>query len=473
MYERMHLLSKEDFDKLHRATLEIYKDVGVAFHETEALEIFSRSGARVDGNVVFIGEDLVDKALQSAPSEFQIEARNLEKSVTLGGQNLVLAPGYGSPFMVTQDGEQREAVMEDYDNFCKLVQTSRYIDMNGCLMVEPSDRPAETAHLDQVFSNIVLCDKPFLGSSVSRQAALDSIELGGIAWGGKDKIKDRPVMMGIISSLSPLQYSAEMAGALIEYARHGQANMVALLMQAGATGPVTLPGLLAVQNAEVLAGIILAQLVNPGTPVVYGTTSTITEMRTGVLAIGAPELSMIQNATMQMAKFYGLPSRGSGGLTDGHFPDMQAGIESTLALSQTIMSGANFILHACGILGSYIAMSYEKFLADEELCGMLRRILKPLDVSDDRIDLPTIKEVGVGGEYLTHERTFEHCRSEFYLPALMNRMDYESWHKAGKKTLKESATELLNQRLAEYIKPDIDADIEKKLAEYVSKRKAE
>jgi trimethylamine--corrinoid protein Co-methyltransferase len=469
----MHLLSREDFDKIHHATLEIFKDVGLAFHEPEALEIFSRCGARVDGNVVFIEEGLVDKALKSSPAEFQIEGRNPAKSVTIGGQHLVLAPGYGSPFMVTKDGEQREAVMEDYDNFCKLVQTSKYIDMNGCLMVEPSDRPAETAHLDQVFSNLVLCDKPCLGSSVSRQAAIDSIEMAAIAWGGKEKIKNRPVIMGIISSLSPLQYSAEMAGALIEYARHGQVSMLALLMQAGATGPVTLPGLLAVQNAEVLAGIILAQLVNPGSPVIYGTTSTITEMRTGGLAIGAPELSMIQNATMQMAQFYGLPSRGSGGLTDAHFPDMQAGIESTLGLSQSILSGANFILHACGILGSYISMSYEKFLADEELCGMLRRYLKPLDVTDDRIDLPTIKEVGVGGEYLTHERTFEHCRSEFYLPALMSRTDYESWSNAGKKTLKESATALLEKRLAEYVQPDIDSEIEKKLAEYLRQRKAE
>ena len=473
MYRRMELLDKEDFDKLHRATLEIFRDVGIAFHEPEALEIFSSAGARIDGNIVFIDEGLVDRALESAPAEFQIEGRNPEKTVTIGGQNLVLAPGYGSPFMIDKDGVQREAVMDDYDNFCRLVQTSKYVDMNGCLMVEPSDRPADTAHLDQVFSNLILCDKPCLGSSVSRQAAIDSIELAGIAWGGKDKIKDRPVLMGIISSLSPLQYSAEMAGALIEYARHGQASMVALLMQAGATGPVTLPGLLAVQNAEVLAGIILAQLVNPGSAVVYGTTSTITEMRTGALAIGAPELAMIQNATMQMAQYYGLPSRGSGGLTDSHFPDMQAGIESTLALSQTILSGANFILHACGILGSYISMSYEKFLADEELAGMLRRYLKPLDVTEERIDLPTVKEVGVGGEYLTHERTFEHCRSEFYLPAIMSRTDYESWANAGRKTLKESATALLEKRLADYVQPDIDSDIEQKLAEYVSKRKAE
>jgi trimethylamine--corrinoid protein Co-methyltransferase len=177
--------------------------------------------------------------------------------------------------------------MADYDNFCKLVQTSHAIDMNGCLMVDPSDRPSHLAHLDMIAANILLCDKPFLGSSVSRQAAVDSIEMAGLAWGGKNEIKNKPVMIAIISSLSPLQYSAEMTGALIEYARHGQVNMIGLLMMAGATGPVTLPGLLALQNAEMLAGVTLTQLVNPGTPVIYGSTSTVTNMRTG----GLPTLS--------------------------------------------------------------------------------------------------------------------------------------------------------------------------------------
>ena len=466
----MHILGKDDVAKIHDASMEILRDVGVAFHEPEALEIFKKNGARVEERVVFIDEKMVEKALETAPSEFRLEARNSEKSVTLGGESLVLSPGYGSPFMVDEKGNQREAVMEDYDNFCRLVQTSKIVDMNGCLMVEPSDRPAEHAHLDMLYSNIVLCDKPFLGSSVSRKAAIDSFEMAGIAWGGKETIRDKPVMMGIISSLSPLQYSREMAAALIEYARNGQANMVALLMQAGSTGPATLPGLLALQNAETLAGVILAQLVNPGAPVVYGTTSTITEMRTGALSIGAPELAMIQNATMQMAKFYNLPSRGSGGLTDAQFPDMQAGIESALALAMTIMSGANFILHACGILGSYIAMSYEKFIADEEICGMVKRMLRPLNVTDARIDLKTIKEVGIGGEYLTHPTTLKHCRSEYFLPELMVRTDFATWRDAGSRTLTQEASAIVQERLAGYAPPEIDPVIKKELAAYVRKR---
>ena len=473
MFGRMKGLTKEELNKLHNATMEIFRDVGVAFNEPESIEIFKKHGFRVDGQTVYIEESQFEKAIEAAPSEFKIVARDPEKSVTIGGDHLVILPGYGPAFMITGDGEQREATVEDYTNLCKLVQTSNQIDMCGMLMVEPSDVPPETAYLDMLRSNITHCDKPFLGSSESRQAALDSIEMAGMVWGGKDKIKGKPVMVPIVSALSPLQYSDEMAGALIEYARHGQPVMCADLMMAGGTGPVTLSGLLAVQNAEVLAGIVLAELVTPGVPVIFGTTSSITDMRTGALSVGAPEHSIIQFATLQMAQFYGLPSRGSGGLTDAHFPDIQAGIESTLALTATVMSGANFVLHACGIMESYLSMSYEKFLADEELCGMLRRMLRPFDLSDEAIDLRTIKEVGIGGEYLTHPKTYEYCRTEFFVPTLMNRQDYESWKDSGKKRLDEVATDAVATRLAEYEKPDIDPEIEKDINKYVKKRKGE
>ncbi len=180
--------------------------------------------------------------------------------------------------------------MEDYDNFCKLIQTSPYIDMNGWMMVEPADMPHQTVHLDLNLSNMLLCDKPFMGSPVSRQR-LDGIEMAGILWGGKKNIMDKAVSVSLINSLSPLQFSDEMLGSLIELARHNQACVVASLIMAGGSGPVTLGGVLALQNAEILAGITLAQLVRPGAPVIYGSTSSAMDMKTGALSIGAPELS--------------------------------------------------------------------------------------------------------------------------------------------------------------------------------------
>lgn len=470
MYERMHILTEVDKSKIHAATMDILRDIGINFYEPEAVDIFKHHSFRVDGNTVHLEEKQIQHALNTVPPQFQVNARNPEQSVIIDDDHLVIAPGYGASIMITKDREQRPGVMEDYDTFCKLVQTSKTIDMNGCLMIDPSDRTPKFAHLDMLKSNIILCDKPFLGSSVSRQAAIDSIEMAGLAWGGKEAIKNKPVMIAIISSMSPLQYSTEMAGALIEYARHGQVNMIGLLMMAGTTGPVTLPGLLALQNAEMLAGVTLTQLVNPGAPVIYGSTSTITNMRTGSLSIGAPELSMIQNATIQMGKFYGLPCRGSGGLTDAQYPDMQAGIESTMALTTTVMSGANFILHGCGILGSYLAMSYQKFLADEEVCGMLRRMLKSIDVTDERLDLDAIKSVGIGQEYLTHPKTLAHCRTEFYLSDLMSRDDFTTWDSKGKKLLTERLSEILEKRINEYVQPDIAPQVVKDLNSYVQSR---
>ena len=377
----------------------------------------------------------------------------------------------GRPFIVTPEGEQRLGTLDDYNNFCKLVETSKHLDMNGFLMVEPSDVRKESAYLDMMFSNITLCDRPFMGSPVSKQAAVDAVEMAAIVFGGKDKIAEEPVMLPIISVIAPLQYSEEMAGALIEFARAGQPILDASLVMGGSSGPVTLAGIMALQNAEVLAGLTLAQLVRPGVPFIYGATSCPTDMKTGSLAIGAAENAMLVSATAQMARFYDLPSRSGGALSDAHFPDMQAGIESTLSLMTAIRSGINFVLHACGILGSFVEMSFEKFLADEELCGMVKKMHQPIDMGDASIDLEVIKEVGIGGQYLTQPKTLELCRTEYFLPDVIRRQSYGTWNDEGRKRLDQEATEVLARRLDEYEKPDMDPAIERDLAKFVAERK--
>ncbi len=361
--------------------------------------------------------------------------------------------------------------MEDYDTFCKLVQTSKYLDLNGFLMVEPSDIPAHTAHLNMLFSSIVLSDKVFMGSPVSKEGACATLDMAGIVWGKKENIRNKPVIISLINSLSPLQYSTEMCASLVEFTKYGQPCIIAPLMMAGTSGPIQVAGLLALQNAEILAGITLAQLINPGTPVLYGTASSITDMKTGGLSIGAPEQSIILSGMAQMSRFYGLPSRGGGGLTDAQVPDMQAGVESAFALMTAARNGINFIMHSCGILGSYLAMSFEKFLIDEEVCGMVKKLLTPIEVSEESIDFDMIKEVGVGGQYLTQPKTFQLCRKEFFIPRLLGRENYANWEKAGKKRINTTALFYLDERLSRYTKPDIDAGVEKALADFIQRKK--
>jgi trimethylamine--corrinoid protein Co-methyltransferase len=467
----MQELTMAQMTKIHQASMALLQTTGIVINENEALSIFKQHGYKVEGKTVFPTEEQIRKALSTVPSKFTIRARNPQKNVTIGEDSYAFLPGYGAPFVMTSEGVQREATMEDYDSFCKLVHTSKYLDMNGWMMVEPSDMPPETVHMDMMLSNMLLCDKPFMGSPVSRQGALDGIEMAGILWGGKDRIIDQPVSISLINSLSPLQFAEEMTASLIELARHGQATIVASLIMAGASGPVTLAGVLALQNAEILTGIALSQLVREGVPVVYGSTSSAMDMKTGALSIGAPELSKNVNYTAQMARFYNIPSRSGGGLTDSLYPDAQAGAESALALYTAARNGINVILHACGILGSYIAMSFEKFIIDEEVCGMVRQMLKPIDITDDSIDIDMIAKVGPGGQYLTNPKTFKLCRTEFYLPDLMARTNYDSWAASGRKKIHELADDKVSRRLAKYEKPDIDPAIELELTAYVNNRK--
>ena len=471
MYDRMHTFSPAEIQKIHAASMSILASTGVVFNAAEAVQIFKRHGVKVDGRTVFLQETDVLEALESAPASFVIHARNSAGDVTVGGDHFVYAPGYGAPFVVAGDGQQRRATLGDYDDFCRLVQTSAFVDMNGFMMVEPSDVPAATAHLDMLLSNMTLCDRAFMGSPVSRQGALDAIQMAAILWGGQERVRNHPVMISLINSLSPLQFAEEMIASLIEFARFGQPCVIAALIMVGSSGPVTMAGVLALQNAEILAGITLAQLVNPGTPVVYGSSSAPMDMRTGALAIGAPEVSRFIAAAAQMARHYGLPSRAGGSLTDAQFPDFQAGGESMLALSTATRCGINFILHAGGILGSYIAMSFEKFLADEEVCGEMRQLVAPLDIGDAAMGLDVIREVGPGGQFLTHEKTFELCRSEFFLPPLASRLSYDEWCAGGSLSTAQRATRLLAQRLDSYQRPDLDPVAARDLRRYVESRK--
>jgi trimethylamine--corrinoid protein Co-methyltransferase len=232
---------------------------------------------------------------------------------------------------------------------------------------------------------------------------------------------------------------------------------------------MSLAGLLAQQGAEILAGVTLTQLVNPGAPVIVGGTPAIMDMRTGCLAMGSPEVARLTSATIQMARFYNLPARAGCANTDAHLADAQAGFESALTLMTAIRNGTNFVLHAAGILGSYSAMSFAKFIVDEELCRMVIEILKPITITEASIDTNFIREVGIGGDYLVQSKTLEQCRTAFFLPNLVNRWDYKGWREAGHQRIDEKAAEVLDDRLASYIKPDIDPQIDKDLRAYIQK----
>lgn len=473
MLDRLQILTPQDKDRLHGAAMSVLGRTGIVFHNQRALEIFKQHGIRVEGGRVHPTEDQVMKAAASAPPWFTIEARNPERNISVGRGDSPIGSGYGAPFVAGPDGTQRPATLDDYISFSKLAHSSRQVDFSNFMVVEPGDLPPETAHLDMLLNTMLLTDKPFMSCPLSRQSFADNVAMANILFGGEGAIRNRPVMFPTINALSPLQVAEEMADAIIDHAAWGQPVTMSNIVQGGATGPVRLAGLLAVQIAEILSGLVLTQLVNPGNPFVCGTGSCPTDMRTGGMAVGSPEAVQIRAITAQMSAYYDIPVRVGGSVTNSHFPDIRAGIESSLLLYTALASGSYLVVHSCGVLSCYLSMSYEKYLIDEELCGMIRKILRPVDFSPGAFDLESIHQVGPGGQHFTRPETFRHCRTEYHIPEFLHRQSYGDWRSGGGLRADEIAGREVRRRLEEYVRPDVDPGVERDLKRFVSQRKGD
>ena len=466
---RFEILTKNQLGKVHETSLQILEKVGLDFGYPPALEILKKGGAKVDGQRVFFPSRLVEAQIKKAPRRFTQHARNPQHNLSIGGSKTVFAPGYGAPFVTDLEYGRRSATLKDFENFVKLTNASANQDILSGTVVEPTDVPYETRHAQMIYTGIKYSDKCLMGSTMGARAASDSIQMAALLFGGRDQIESAPVIIGVVGPLTPLKYESRMLGALMEYADAGQPLLIASLAIAGATGPVTLAGNLALQNAEVLAGIVLTQLVREGTPVIFGGTSSNAEMRNGTLSIGSPEMALNAAATAQMARYYKLPARIGGAICDAKAPDSQASYESMMGLLMAMVCGANFVLHSAGILESFNCMSYEKFIVDDEMCGMVKRIKRAIEVNPDTLALDVIKAVGPGGHFLDRDHTLDHFRTEFYQPRLSNREDFFTWQTKGSSLSTETAHQKYKEILATYEPPDLPADVDKDLQAFVKK----
>ena len=454
-------------DRIHNASLELLKETGIRFPNKDALDIFKQHGFKIDGEMVFFLQSDIEKALETVPETFELHARNEDNSFVIGDDSYRMAPGYGPPFIIETSGEMRNAVLDDTKKFCKLVQTSKALDFNSSIVVQPNDVPPDTAHLDMLLSTMLFTDKPLMGSTSSKTCALESLEMAKMIWGNTDK----PVMLNLVDSLSPLQYAGEMLDAILVYAKAKQPLIIHSACSMGSSGPITLAGSLIISNACTLAGICLTQLVNPGTPVVYGLGGSPTDMKTGGYVNASPEDAQHTAIVTAMGRYYRIPCRSQGALTESFSLDYQAGMESSMMMTTAALSGVHVSLHACGTYGSMLAMSFEKFIADEDLCCAIKKLMKPIEFSEDAFAMELIKKLGTSGNYLVEPHTAKRCRSEFFIPDLNIRTIHSKWLEMEPRPMDQRASQLLEKRLLAYEKPDIDPLIENDLIKYVENKK--
>ncbi|MEM2440537.1 MAG: trimethylamine methyltransferase family protein [Candidatus Bathyarchaeia archaeon] len=466
---KLEILNSNELYEIHLATLDVLDSVGVKVFSPNALKLLEDAGAVVDKkrNTARIPEHLVKEAVKRAPGCVNLYGRNWKYKLRLGGDRVYFSMEGTSVFVLDlETGERRASTYEDLERFFRLADALEHVH-HASITVKARDIPEPVAHVYETLAGFKNTTKTIDGYTYGQIVAMDTIKMASIIAGGEEELKKKPMLLGFHNPVSPLQHSKELTEGLITYAKYRQPVIIAPEDQAGTSAPVTLAGLLVQQNAEVLSGIVIAELANPGAPVLYGTVSTIADMKTGHLAYGSVEAALINVASAQLARYYGLPSRGTGGGTESKVPDVQAGMEKALTLTMAALAGINFIYVAAGALESTLTASYEQAVMDNELCGIIIRALRGIEVNDDTLAVDVIKEVGPGGYYLAHRHTLKHVRKEHYFPVIFNRQVRDAWESSGSKDLRQIARERAKKLLMEHQPEPLDPDIEEQLKLFI------
>jgi trimethylamine--corrinoid protein Co-methyltransferase len=470
---RYEILSEDAMEVLDRGWRRIVSELGIEFLLPEAVEAFRAAGQTVEGeNLVKLDPDFILEHVAKAPREFDLQARNPDRAIHIGGDHMAFAPVYGSPFV--RDGDvRRDGTLEDFENFVKLAQSFEELDCAGGTVVEPNDRPLDSRHLEMVFALQTLSDKPYMGSVTSGPNAADTIAMGEILFGGREAIERTPASISLINVNSPLRFDDRMLAAMYEYVQANQAVVITPFLLMGAMSPVTIPAALVQQMAEALAGIALAQLWRPGCPIVFGSFLSNTDMQSGSPSFGTPESAIGLLCTGQIARRYGLPFRTGGALNASQTVDAQAAYEGLMTLLPTFLAGTNFVMHAAGWLEGGLVSSYEKFIVDIELLRMLRHEFLPLEIDEESLAFGAHQEVGAGGHFLGAAHTLERFRECFYRPLLSSTENFDRWSRNGGLDATARAANIWRATLEAYEQPPLDDAVREQLDEYVVRRRAE
>ena len=467
------LAGADQIEAIHHASLRILADLGMHVLDAKTRDLFAGAGAAVDGATVRFDPALVEQLITSAPREFTLHARHPDHHLRIGGDHLAFGSVASAPNVADLDRGRRTGNRDDFRDLLRLVQSLNSIHFTGGYPVEPVDVHGSVRHLETTFDLLTLTDKVIHVYSLGRQRNRDAIEMIRIARGISDsELDEQPSIFTIINTNSPLTLDVPMSHGIIEMSSRNQVVCVTPFTLAGAMAPITLAGALSQQNAEALVGLMLTQIVRPGSPFVYGSFTSNVDMQSGAPAFGTPEYWRTSIVGGQLARRYGVPYRSSNTCA-ANAVDAQAAYESMFSITGALAGGCNLLMHGAGWMEGGLQASFEKMVIDADLLHMASAALDPFVVDDDTLAFDAIASVGPGGHFFGTDHTQARFRTEFYRPMISDWRNYESWVEAGSPDAALKANQLVRQFLAHYEEPPIDGSVRAELTEFVARRTAE
>jgi len=447
----LQVVERETLQSIHEQSLQLLSNAGVVFDSDKIIRLFVDHGQKADGKRVYLSEAFIMNALESAPRSFTMTGRNRAAEVTIGEkqESLVVAPGNGTLFIHDIEGERRRATIADFDNITRLCEHSKNVNLVGSIPVDPIDLPEKSKPARLVHRLMQYSDKPLIGQAATIEEVKQVFDIIEIAMGQKGFLDNNVAISYGANPASPLVFEPLTCETMQAYAQRKQALFILPGLMPGLTGPMDFKGLVVLSNAENLAAMACAQMLNPGTPVVYSAGTFMVNMKNFYAITGSPQSTLVNIAGIQMAReFYGLPSRTMAGLTDSKQVDYQAGAETMQNLALYTMSGVHVINECLGVMDSITTTSYEKWILDDELLDRLRVFSAGIDQIAGENTLEEMISLGPGGDYLQQTSTLQNFRS-LYTPETSDWNTFEDWEKAGKRDVLQIAHEKCNHILQE------------------------
>lgn len=460
----LQFLSEEEIQLIHQSALKILGEIGFRFPFDDALHLLKKAGAEVvDGDIARIPKDLVDYAIEKVPKR---------KDVTLFGRDpkhdmtfkkhepalacMTMAVNVIDPYT----REKRPATDKDLADLTRIVDQLDHIRINGGL-VTPQEVPGAYNDWYTWATTIKNTTKHITGGVLGARCVRDAARMASLAEGGEERFRERPFISGWVLTLPPLGIDKESLDAMMEMARWKIPSMLSSGPILGTSSPVTIAGTIAQAHAEILACLVVSQLVNPGTPVVYTSFARGIDMKTGNISMACPESGILKVAMAQMGRFLDMPIRMPSMLRDSKVLDAQAGFET--GMIGTVTGLVADIMDSMQ-LDMDLVVDFPDLIFCNDCMAGIERMARELMVNEETLALDVIKEVGHGGSFLVHEHTFSNFRKELWMPELLERRNWDSWEKDGCrdifKVAEEKVLKMLEAELTNLLAPDAEAEID-------------
>jgi trimethylamine---corrinoid protein Co-methyltransferase len=465
----VRFLSDELIEKIIAEAREVLCELGVEIHNKNILSMLQDYGVKVDMNrcQVFLNDKIIDQALKTVPHSFKLYDVCENQTHNFSGYNVYFTPGSAALNILDYDTKKmRKPTTMDYIRYAKVISRLNHIASQSTAFI-PADVPEKISDSYRLYLSLLFCEKAVVTGAFTIEAFNVMKDFQLAVRGTKEKLVEKPLAVFSCCPTSPLKWSEVTSQNLVDCAGYSIPVEFISMPLSGFMAPVTIVGTLVQHTAETLSGIVISQLTNPGTPVLYGGSPAVFDVRYETTPMGAVETEMIDCAYNEIGKYLGIPTQGYISLSDSKQLDAQAGLESAMGATLAALSGINNI-SGPGMLDFESCQSLEKLVLDNEICGMTLRMIKDIEPREDFPSLPRFEELLSEKHLLISQHTLRYLKEEFYFPGpVIDRASRARWQKEGSLTLWERAHREVEKLIKEYIPSKLPDDTKKELTRLI------